>query len=393
MRRIETDDLDYYKIGKLEFILMDPFADDEKFNIIRNDTNPYLYINFGQISEDILFDGKQSFEHHLLCSGNDITSAFGIIGNDTIPYIAFSNQSYYRTCQDIGYNGLNSEDEVDFFGDYLDSLKLLFGQNSIAYQKAIEDPSYDDYHYFRGTDFDNLQLSIPDRYKRYNLSEGNSPTISMTTENYPSSATSLPNTEDINRNGVFDTTEAYYQYKISLKPEDFEIGKNHIIDTIISEFTYPDGTESQVTFYKFQIDLHDYESKHGEINSLSDVTGLRMFLNGLNENTFLRFVVFNLSSGNEISYFGNINYDDIFIFPNPSQGYINISCDKSIKNIQIYSVTGQKLIDKLIGDYYYQPNDNLYSVTFRQNLTAGIYFMKIYFYDNKEVVIKKIVIQ
>ena len=43
--------------------------------------------------------------------------------------------------------------------------------------KCIDDPSGDDFHYFRGTDFDNASTQILDRYKDYNNTDGNSSTL------------------------------------------------------------------------------------------------------------------------------------------------------------------------------------------------------------------------
>ena len=46
----------------------------------------------------------------------------------------------------------------------------------LAYQLALNDPSSDNYHYFRGTDYDDLGYNILQRYKYYKNSDGNSPT-------------------------------------------------------------------------------------------------------------------------------------------------------------------------------------------------------------------------
>lgn len=392
MREIRMNDFEHLKIDRLEFILMDPFADDTNFNIIRNDTKPYLYFNIGLISEDVLYDNKQSREQTLLCSGNNDTSTFAIIGNYNNQVPAFSNHTG-RGCQDLGYDGLNSEDENEFFSDYINNIWLRFGYYSIAYQQAVKDPSNDDYHYFRGADYDNLQLSIIDRYKNYNLSENNSPTSYMSPEPYPTSATMSPSTEDLNLNNILDTTEAYFQYKISLKPEDFKIGKNHIVDTVINKFTFVNGTESQVTFYKFQIDLNNYDSKHGEINDLSNVSGIRMFLKGLSNQTFLRFISLDLTRTKDLKYFGDIENNELLIFPNPNRGSFNISSKDEISNIEIYSNTGQKIFYTMNHRMYSSTGskDNMYFVDIKQKLNPGIYLMKLFLGDR--TLAKKIIIQ
>ena len=46
--------------------------------------------------------------------------------------------------------------------------------NAQVYDSLTADPANDNYHYYRGSDFDRLQTSILDRYKRINMPQGNS---------------------------------------------------------------------------------------------------------------------------------------------------------------------------------------------------------------------------
>src|SRR5690606_1626596 len=96
---------------------------------------------------------------------------------------AFDNTPATRPFQDVGYDGLNNADEAAFFGN-------SFGV----------DPAADDYHHYRGSDYDANELNILERYKQYNGPEGNSPTSEQYTESYSTSATTRPNVEDINLN-------------------------------------------------------------------------------------------------------------------------------------------------------------------------------------------------
>ena len=107
------------------------------------------------------------------------------------------NQGLY---QDVGLDGLLNQDEQTFFSEYLQKSLLITTPG--AYQKILEDPSSDNFHYFRGTDYDNQQLGILERYKKYNGPEGNSPTSEMSQESYPTSGTTLPDMEDINRDNT-----------------------------------------------------------------------------------------------------------------------------------------------------------------------------------------------
>ena len=87
-------------------------------------------------------------------------------------------------------------------------------------QTIENDPSNDDFHYFRGTDYDLAELGILERYKKYNGMERNSPTSEMSDESYPTSGSTLPDMEDINRDNTLSETESYYQYRVSIRPED-----------------------------------------------------------------------------------------------------------------------------------------------------------------------------
>ena len=57
-----------------------------------------------------------------------------------------------RLFQDVGLDGLMDQDEQTFFSDYLQKASAVTTPE--AYQKILKDPSGDDFHYFRGSDYD-----------------------------------------------------------------------------------------------------------------------------------------------------------------------------------------------------------------------------------------------
>ena len=133
---------------------------------------------------------------------------------------AFDNDPISRQFQDIGLDGLNNSDERLFFDSiYLSKLENLYGSSSQAFLKANNDPSADDFHYFRGTDFDNNATTILERYKDFNNTEGNSVTSPENSpESYPTAASTQPDSEDLNRDYTLSETESYFQYKLRLFP-------------------------------------------------------------------------------------------------------------------------------------------------------------------------------
>ena len=227
MRPLDYTDFETQNIETIEFWLMDPFIENP------NHSGGKLYINLGDISEDILRDGRKGFENGLptstVITGVD-TTIWGRVPNTQPIVNAFSGDEASRKYQDVGYDGLSStygsNDEQSFFSDYLDRVAMELGMESPAYLLANTDPSADNFHYYRGTDYDEADVKINDRYKYYNNPEGNSTVDADNPESYTTAASIYPNVEDINKDNTLSEGENYYQYLIELDPAHMEIGKN-----------------------------------------------------------------------------------------------------------------------------------------------------------------------
>ena len=170
-------------------------------------------------SEDVLKDGRKSFENGLPISDivEDVdTTAWGRVPTNFSIVEAFDNNPSSREYQDVGMDGLRNVDEKLFFDSvYIQQLDFL---TPTAFENTIADPSADDFHYFRGSDFDNLNRDILGRYKNYNNLEGNSVTTDQSPESYPTASTNIPNSEDVNRDNTLSETEGYFEYKLRLEP-------------------------------------------------------------------------------------------------------------------------------------------------------------------------------
>jgi len=148
MREIMTNDFENANVEFIEFWMMDPFAEDP------GHTGGELYFNLGDISEDILSDSRKAFENGLPASQEVSlvdTTVWGRVPLVQSLVNAFNNDLAAREYQDVGLDGLSDEEERDFFSDYLDTLASLHGTASPAYQEALEDPSHDNFHYFRSS--------------------------------------------------------------------------------------------------------------------------------------------------------------------------------------------------------------------------------------------------
>lgn len=296
MAKLTTNDFEEANVEYLEFWLMDPYVEDAKKEITRDDSDPTLYFNLGNISEDILKDGRKFFENGL-SAGNTLnyvdTTAWGRVPVTQSFVNAFDNDPNARQLQDVGLDGLADIDEQSFFADYLDSLKQVVNPTSERYQNILDDPAGDNYHYFRGDDFDAQQLGILDRYKKFNGLEGNSRATEQTNEPYPTQSTSLPDVEDINLDNTLNESEAYFQYKISMSKQDFQIGKNFITDAIVGK----NDLGEPVTWYQFKVPIYEPQKVVGSIQDFKSIRFIRMFVKGFGETVIMRFATLELVRG------------------------------------------------------------------------------------------------
>ena len=308
MRRMESTDFEATNIEYIEFWLMDPFAEEEYAN------NPgKLYINLGDISEDILRDGRKFYENGLPTSEEVVnvdTTIWGRVPTMQDLVGTFSNLSDARQYQDVGFDGLRDDDERSFFEEtYLNVIRAQFGEGSTAYANAYNDPSGDNFHYFRSTEWDrdDIHTSILGRYKDYNGQEGNSPSDTQGAETYITSNSSLPNVEDINNDNTLSESERYYQYVIDLDPAQMTVGRNHIADIFhATNINLPNGQKTNVTWYQFRIPVKQPDRVVGHIDDFSSIRFMRMFVNDFERPIVLRFATLDLVKGEWRTYSQNI---------------------------------------------------------------------------------------
>ncbi len=305
MRKLETTDFEKANIEYIEFWLMDPF--------IYNPTaqGGELYFNLGDISEDILKDGKKFAENGIPAEEQSSvridTTVWGIVPKVQSLVSAFATEALER--QDVGLNGLDSETEKQFYADYLTDLRAKLGAEAMQRMQddpysPFNDPAADKYHYFLGSDFDDVQLSILERYKHYNGTEGNSRTSGV-----QKAATSVPDVEDINTDNTLNEYERFYQYKIELRPGKMNVGENFINDKVVSEVSLANGSTDHVTWYQFKIPVSDYTEKIGNIRNFKSIRFIRMYMTNFSEETHLRFGSLELVRGEWRTCVKDLRYD------------------------------------------------------------------------------------
>jgi len=283
MREIQSPDFESSNIEYIEFWLLDPFIYNKETT-----SGGDLYFNLGNVSEDILKDSRKAFENGLPISANatDVdTTVWGRVSTDQMLKQAFTNSDVTsRSFQDVGFDGLRDEDEQTFFNKYLSNIEQIVSEDT--YQKVLEDPSSDDFHYFKGDDYDEQGLSVIERYKKFNGVDGNSP---VNQSNEANSSTTDPDIEDLNSDNTMNEIEAYYQYRVSMRPEDMVIGQNHIVDKVTRKVKLANGQEEYVSWYQFKIPIRKDPEKVGNIDGFKSIRFMRMFLKDFSDSVILRF--------------------------------------------------------------------------------------------------------
>ena len=327
MRKMDNTNFEQSNIEYLQFWMLSPFLDPENPNLEGGD----LYINFGEISEDILKDGLKSYENGIPVDGDDQflrETVWGRTSSQNSLTYAFDNNSSSRRLQDVGLDGLPNEMEYDFssYKDYLDGLRRRLSPSAIERMQAdpfsaFNDPAGDNYHFYRSYQYDEMRASILERYKRYNGVEGNSLSPEDAPDALYQSSRSTPDVEDINQDNTLNEYERYFQYRVSIRPEDLEVGRNYITDKQVSYVTAINEEPREVVWYQFKIPLSSYEKVVGNINDFSTIRFARMFMTGFKNTTHLRFATLELVRGEWRSYDFNLNNRS----DAPAEGELDIS--------------------------------------------------------------------
>lgn len=270
MRRLSETNLEESKINFLDFWLMDPFKENPG-------NQGELFINLGDISEDILKDGKLFFENRIVDDACKVdTSHWGFAPNYSTSNFAFDNDIIIREKQDIGFDGMSDAIEQGFLASFLNNIQPIL--NSTSYSYLANDPSSDNFIYHQDASGDVFQ-----RYKNINCPEGNS-------VNGAHSSTNVPESEDLNRDKFLQQTENYFQYSVELNSSQLIVGQNFIIG---KQTAMMDAIS--VNWYHFKISISSFDKKIGTISDFKSIHIIRIFLTGFNDFIVLRFARLELS--------------------------------------------------------------------------------------------------
>ncbi|MFO7721181.1 MAG: cell surface protein SprA, partial [Gillisia sp.] len=276
-RAISSTNFEQSNVEFIQFWVMDPYIYPEN----AGNSGGKITFNLGNISEDVLKDGRKQYENGLPPDGstlNTISTAFGRVPADQSLVYAFNSDGQERINQDVGFDGLSDADEAQQFPDFAN----------------LDDPSADNYQYFL-----NATGSIVDRYRNYNGTDGNSPPELGATNRGNST---LPTTEDLNRDNTMNTVNSYFEYDIEIFPGMNIDNSPYITDVKESMAPLPNGQEIPVRWVQFKVPIFEPTGSKGGIADFRSIRFMRMVLSEFERPTVLRFGTMDLVRGDYRRY-------------------------------------------------------------------------------------------
>ncbi|WP_299666798.1 cell surface protein SprA [uncultured Polaribacter sp.] len=300
MRPLTTNNFDQANVEYIQFWIMDPYqnyslTEEEGLPQGIDPNNPAnqvgdLYINLGSVSEDILKDNRKMYENGLPEDGVKIdgvnvnSTIWGDVPRNPSIIYAFNEEDEARTNQDIGFDGLDDAGESE-----------LDGVKGTSYEN-LSDPAADNFQFFRGGNLDAINASLITRYKDFNNTQGNSPTLNQSGEAYPTSSTTYPDAEDINRDQTMNTVESYYEYKVSMNQADLRKGVGYVVDEKTTTVTLENGNTEETKWYQFRVPIRSGTPING-ISDFNSIRFVRMFLTNFRMPVVIRFGELDLVRG------------------------------------------------------------------------------------------------
>ncbi len=314
-RQLTSTNFEQSNVEFIEFWLMDPFYTNGGIEeALTQSTSGTIIFNLGNISEDVLKDGRKQYENGLPATTVGFTDNASTIGqvpvNQSLIY-AFDSEGQARVNQDAGYDGLTDQLERD---------PNAFPEGAAF--SSLPDPAGDNYQFYL-----QAEGTIVERYKDYNGTEGNSPT-SVSNENRGN--TTFPTAEDVNRDNTMNTIDNYFEYEIPIFA-NMNVGNDNntgfISDVrVITNPNVLNGQNRNTRWVRFKVPIYE-PSNLNEPNAPSDfrsIRFMRMVVTGFDQPVLLRFASIDLVRGDYRRYIQMGNPDN-----NPTSG-LNVFDDNDV---------------------------------------------------------------
>ena len=352
MRIFHNTDFEAANYESIEFWMLNPFMERrDGANHVPGEIGK-MVLQLGSVSEDVLKDGSQFYENSIPIdpdkSGGLKPTVWGRVSNIVPVVDGFDNQE--GAVQDIGFDGLNDEQEIEFYQDWLNTIGATFPVPPIVRQ----DPSNDNYVYFNSESFPEDE-DLLTRLRRFNGPEGNAPLTSQTSNNERLRGNPRPDKEDLNSNNSLDEAESYYEYVIDIINEGGEVdpsGSEYIRE--IRTTTNP-STNEEEKWYRFRIPLQDGESVNG-IQGLRGIQFMRMYVTNFSSAKTFRLAEFQLRRNQWRLYQPfcegdnapdvDFTLDDVGIEENSTKQPFNYVTPRGIKQERVFSTFNNLLQDE-----------------------------------------------
>ena len=353
MRALDQTDFETGIIEYVEFWVQNPFNDSTTAR------KGKLILNLGNVSEDILKDGRRFYENGMPTPTSPASidsSTWGRVPVNPIQVTnAFSNNPEDRKFQDVGFDGLGDADELIKKSYLINQI----GNSNVA-QQFKKDPSADNYVWYRDASYDLSNANILNRYKYFNNPQGNSALAGNS--QFSSAATLLPDNEDLNRDNTLNETEAYFEYEIDLRKDQLGLNTKFVTDSKTVNVTLANGKKSVENWYLFRVPIRSPDAKKiGGIRDFKSIRFLRMYLTGFEDDVTLRFAKLDLVRNQWRQYGYEINYSNdykqisantnttlntlaVSVEENGNRTPVNYVIPPGIERIQLLSNNGVNLL-------------------------------------------------
>jgi cell surface protein SprA len=288
MRSISSTNFEQSNVEFIQFWVMDPYFNEGAGNPQENlPTNTgKIYFNLGEISEDILQDGKKQYENGLPAAGSTLpthTSIWGKVPSSQSLVYAFDVDPANRAVQDVGLDGLSDGEEGSIYTNHA----------------SEPDPAGDNYQYYLAANG-----NVIDRYKNYNNTQGNSPVDVTNTDR---GSVTTPDLEDLNRDNTMNTVNGYYEYSIDMKP-NITRADRYVTDIVeTSGVDIPNGKKINTRWIQYKIPISTPENTIGGISDFRSIRFMRMFMTGFSNDITMRFGSLDLIRGEWRRYAKTLN--------------------------------------------------------------------------------------
>ena len=297
-RYMQNSDFQAQNYEFIDFWMMNPYLEKADGTGHSATERGKLVFHLGNVSEDVMKDGKQFYENGIPTADQDLpvdTTNIGIVAID-IPINNGFQQEFIEE-QDLGYDGLNDEGESAMFRDWLTELE----SGGQILTDVRDDPSNDNFVYYGDASVENFNLQ--DRYQRFNAPQGNSPRPG----NNNVRGNPIPESEDLNNNQTLDEKERYFEYAVNIFPDPnslTDIGDGQIVgevDTLATKYITETkrlvnpNNQVEERWYRFRIPLKDVDRKAiGDIESFRSIQFMRLIASGFETEKTFRMADFEL---------------------------------------------------------------------------------------------------